>query len=81
MAGLVPAIHGHCLNVAVSRSGGFFRILLGHALGKSKPRCIDGCDQLQLGGREISQRIDCLHMRSMQSRYLRGSMNVNRRVV
>ena len=27
MAGLVPAIHGHCLNVAVSRSGGFFRTL------------------------------------------------------
>ena len=28
MAGLVPAIHGHCLNVAVSRPGRFFRILL-----------------------------------------------------
>ena len=28
MAGLVPAIHEHCLNVTVSRSGGFFRSLL-----------------------------------------------------
>jgi len=27
----VPTAIGHCLNVAISRSGGFFRILLGEA--------------------------------------------------